>query len=36
VDVVTEGGFVDKGARVVIMEVSGNRVVVREAQQGNS
>ena len=36
VDVVTEGSFVDKGARVMIMEVSGNRVVVREAEQGNS
>jgi membrane-bound serine protease (ClpP class) len=36
VDVVTEGSFVDKGARVMIMEISGNRVVVREAEQGNS
>jgi membrane-bound serine protease (ClpP class) len=31
VDVVTEGSFVDKGARVMIMEIVGNRVVVREA-----
>jgi membrane-bound serine protease (ClpP class) len=36
VDVVTEGSFVDKGSKVMIMEVTGNRVVVREAQQGNS
>jgi membrane-bound serine protease (ClpP class) len=36
VDVVTEGSFVDKGASVTIIEISGNRVVVREAEQGNS
>jgi len=36
VDVVTEGSFVDKGAKVTIIEVSGNRVVVREVEQGNS
>jgi membrane-bound serine protease (ClpP class) len=35
VDVVTEGGFVDKGAKVTIIEVTGNRVVVRAAEQGN-
>jgi membrane-bound serine protease (ClpP class) len=29
VDVVSEGGFIDKGAKVTIIEVTGNRVVVR-------
>ncbi len=33
VDVVAEGAFVDKGAKVTIIEVRGNRVVVR--QKGN-
>ncbi|NLO90089.1 MAG: nodulation protein NfeD [Clostridia bacterium] len=30
VDVVTEGGYIDKGASVEVVEVEGNRVVVRE------
>ncbi len=36
VDVVSEGAFIDKGAKVTIIEITGNRVVVREAEQGNS
>jgi membrane-bound serine protease (ClpP class) len=35
VDVVTEGAFVDKGAKVTIIEVAGNRVVVRATEQEN-
>jgi membrane-bound serine protease (ClpP class) len=35
VDVVTEGAFIDKGTKVTIIEVTGNRVVVRAAEQGN-
>jgi membrane-bound serine protease (ClpP class) len=31
VDVVAEGEFVDKGAKVTIIEIHGNRVVVRQA-----
>jgi membrane-bound ClpP family serine protease len=30
VDVVSDGSFVDKGRRVQVVEISGNRVVVRE------
>ena len=30
VDVVTEGGFIDRGASVKVMEIEGTRVVVRE------
>ena len=30
VDVVTEGEFIDKGKKVTVVEVEGNRVVVRE------
>ena len=30
VDVVTEGGYIDKGASVEVVKVEGNRVVVRE------
>ena len=30
VDVVTEGGFIDSGARVEVLSVTGNRVVVQE------
>ena len=36
VDVVSEGAFIDKGAKVTIIEVTGNRVVVRAAEQGNT
>jgi membrane-bound serine protease (ClpP class) len=35
VDVVSEGAFIDKGTKVIIIEVIGNRVVVRAAEQGN-
>jgi membrane-bound serine protease (ClpP class) len=35
VDVVSEGAFIDKGTKVTIIEVTGNRVVVRAAEQGN-
>ena len=31
VDVVSEGAFIEKGTRVVVLSVSGSRVVVREA-----
>jgi membrane-bound serine protease (ClpP class) len=31
IDVVTDGGFVDAGERVVVAEVDGPRVVVRKA-----
>ena len=31
VDVVSEGAFIEKGSRVVVLSVSGSRVVVREA-----
>jgi membrane-bound serine protease (ClpP class) len=31
VDVVTDGGFIDAGERVVVAEVNGPRVVVRKA-----
>jgi membrane-bound serine protease (ClpP class) len=34
VDVVAEGSFVDKGAKVTIIEVRGNRVVVRQREDG--
>ena len=30
VDVVTEGNFVPAGARVQVIEIEGNRVVVKE------
>lgn len=33
VDVVTEGGMIAKGVRVRVIEVEGNRVVVRQATQ---
>jgi membrane-bound serine protease (ClpP class) len=32
VDVVAEGAFIDKGAKVTIIEVRGNRVVVRQKE----
>lgn len=32
VDVVTEGGFIERGTPVVVMEVEGARVVVREVR----
>jgi membrane-bound serine protease (ClpP class) len=32
VDVVTDGSFVDKGRQVRVIEISGNRVVVREVE----
>jgi membrane-bound serine protease (ClpP class) len=32
VDVVTDGSFVDKGRQVRVVEISGNRVVVREIE----
>ena len=35
VDVVSEGAFIDKGAKVMIIEVTGNRVVVRETEQNS-
>jgi membrane-bound ClpP family serine protease len=31
VDVVTEGGLIEKGARVKVVGIEGMRVVVREA-----
>ena len=31
IDVVTDGGFVDAGERVVVAEVDGPRIVVRRA-----
>jgi membrane-bound serine protease (ClpP class) len=34
VDVVTQGGMIEPGARVVVVEVQGNRVVVRRADVG--
>jgi membrane-bound ClpP family serine protease len=34
--VVTEGEFVDKGAKVTIIEISGNRVVVRKTEDGHN
>jgi membrane-bound serine protease (ClpP class) len=33
VDVVTEGGMIEKGKRIRVIEVEGNRVVVRVANQ---
>lgn len=30
-DVVSEGGFIEKNARVEVSEINGNRIVVREA-----
>ncbi|MBC8352683.1 MAG: peptidase [Planctomycetes bacterium] len=32
VDVVTDGSFVDKGMQVRVVEISGNRIVVREVE----
>ncbi len=32
-DVVTEGGFVDKGSQVRVVKVSGNRIVVRQVDE---
>ena len=34
-DVVTEGTFIDKGKRIKVVEVEGNRVVVREIESAN-
>jgi membrane-bound serine protease (ClpP class) len=34
VDVVAEGAFIDKGVKVTIIEVRGNRVVVRQKEDG--
>lgn len=36
VDVVTDGTFVDKGAQVQVIEISGNRVVVRAVDRERS
>lgn len=36
IDVVTDGGFVDRGARVVVVAVHGARVVVRQAEAESS
>lgn len=33
VDVVTDGSFIDKGRQVRVIEISGNRVVVREVDE---
>ena len=33
VDVVTDGSFVDKGKQVRVLQVSGNRIVVREIDE---
>jgi membrane-bound serine protease (ClpP class) len=33
VDVVTEGGFVEKGAEIRVIRIRGNRVVVREVER---
>jgi membrane-bound serine protease (ClpP class) len=35
VDVVTDGSFVDKGRPVRVIQISGNRVMVREAEEGS-
>ncbi|MBN1809164.1 MAG: hypothetical protein JW909_08850 [Planctomycetes bacterium] len=35
VDVVTNGGFIGEGAEIVVLEISGNRIVVQEAQPGS-
>ena len=32
VDVVTDGSFVDAGSQVQIIQISGNRIVVREIE----
>jgi membrane-bound serine protease (ClpP class) len=32
-DVVSSGDFIEKGASVVVTEVSGNRIVVRKADK---
>ncbi len=34
-DVVTDGSFVDKGKQVRVIEISGNRIVVREIEDGS-
>lgn len=36
VDVVTDGSFVDKGAQVRVIDISGNRIVVREVDDSSS
>jgi len=33
VDVVTDGTFVDQGRQVSVIQISGNRVVVREVEE---
>jgi membrane-bound serine protease (ClpP class) len=34
VDVVSEGGFIDKGERIQVLKVVGNRVVVHRPEEG--
>jgi len=36
VDVVTEGLLIDKGTRVEVVKIGGNRIVVREVEDGDS
>lgn len=36
VDVVSGGAFIDKDARIRVVEISGNRVVVRQIDEGRS
>ncbi len=36
VDVVTQGGMIDKGATITVVEVEGNRVVVKRSEPKNS
>ena len=36
VDVVSRGAFIDKDARIRVVELSGNRVVVRSIEEGRS
>ncbi len=36
VDVVSGGTFIDKNARIRVVELSGNRVVVRSIEEGRS
>jgi membrane-bound serine protease (ClpP class) len=35
IDVVTEGAFIDKGKRITVVEVEGNRIVVREKESAS-
>jgi membrane-bound ClpP family serine protease len=36
VDVVSEGEWIDRGAEVVVVQVQGNRIVVRPAERGST